>query len=146
MLIGQNPVSIEKHWRDMFDMANAFGYAGAEIRAISAIDIALWYILGQITNQPIYSQLGRSCKNEIRTYNTAGQYGSNKDSELAITDAGTLAKSLLDQGITAMKWAFTDHFADQDRGNTVSDEDLNLMLEPIESIREAVGNSVDVGI
>ncbi|MDP6425461.1 MAG: mandelate racemase/muconate lactonizing enzyme family protein [SAR202 cluster bacterium] len=144
MLIGQNPISIEKHWRDMFDMANAFGYAGAELRAISAIDMALWDILGQITNQPIYNLLGGSCRNKIRTYNTAGQYGSNKDSELAIKDAGTLAKSLLDQGITAMKWAFTDHFADQDRGNTVSDEDLNLMIEPIESIRAAVGNSMDV--
>ena len=58
MLIGQNPISIEKHWRDMFDMANAFGYAGAELRAISAIDMALWDILGQITNLPIYNLLG----------------------------------------------------------------------------------------
>ena len=40
MLIGKDPLNIERHWRDMFDMANAFGYAGAEMRAISAIDIA----------------------------------------------------------------------------------------------------------
>ena len=30
MLIGKDPLAIERHWRDMFDMANAFGYAGAE--------------------------------------------------------------------------------------------------------------------
>ena len=46
MLIGKSPLDIERHWRDMFDMANAFGYAGAEMRAISALDTALWDISG----------------------------------------------------------------------------------------------------
>ena len=128
----------------MFDMANAFGHAGAEMRAISAIDMALWDIVGQSTKQPIYNLLGGKCREKIRTYNTAGQYGKNIDSILAITDAGTLSKSLLDEGITAMKWAFTDHFADQDRGNTISDEDLNLLTIPIEDIRNSVGNQMDI--
>ena len=35
LLIGQEASAIERHWRDMFDMANAYGYAGAEARAIS---------------------------------------------------------------------------------------------------------------
>ena len=144
MLIGKNPLNIEKHWKNMFDMANAFGYAGAEFRAISAIDMALWDILGKFTKQPIYNLLGGMCRDKIRTYNTAGQYGENRDSELAITDAGTLAKSLLDEGVTAMKWAFTDHFADQDRGNTISDEDLKLMIKPFEDIRTQVGDKMDI--
>ena len=144
MLIGKNPFNIEKHWKNMFDMANAFGHAGAEMRAISAIDMALWDIVGQSTNQPIYNLLGGKCREKIRTYNTAGQYGKNIDSILAITDAATLSKSLLDDGITAMKWAFTDHFADQDRGNTISDEDLNLLTKPIQDIRNSVGNQMDI--
>ena len=144
ILIGRDPLAIERHWRDMFDMANAYGYAGAEARAISAIDIALWDIAGQVAQQPIYNLLGGACRDRIRTYNTTGQWGENRDMELAITDAGTLAKSLVGDGITAMKWAFTDHFADATQGVNLSAEDLDLMLEPIAAIRNAVGNQLDV--
>ena len=83
MLIGKDPLAIEAHWRDMFDMSNAYGYAGAETRAISAIDIALWDIAGQVAQQPIYNLLGGACRNRIRSYNTAGQWGENRDMENA---------------------------------------------------------------
>ncbi len=144
ILIGKDPLAIERHWRDMFDMANAYGYAGAEARAISAIDIALWDISGQVAGQPIYNLLGGACRDHIRTYNTTGQWGENRDTELAITDAGTLAKSLVDDGLTAMKWAFTDQFADATQGVNLSAEDLALMLKPIEAMRKAVGNQLDI--
>jgi galactonate dehydratase len=144
LLIGRNPLAIERHWRDMFDMANAYGYAGTEARAISAIDIALWDIAGQVADQPIYNMLGGACRDRIRTYNTTGQWGENRDMELAMVDAGTLAKSLIDDGLTAMKWAFTDPFADLTRGVNLSAEDLQLMLKPIEAIRKAVGNQLDI--
>ena len=144
LLIGQEASAIERHWRDMFDMANAYGYAGAEARAISAIDMALWDIAGQVAGQPIYNLLGGACRDRIRTYNTTGQWGENRDMELAMIDAGTLAKSLLDDGITAMKWAFTDPFADLSRGVDLRAEDLALMLKPIEAMRDAVGNQLDI--
>jgi L-alanine-DL-glutamate epimerase-like enolase superfamily enzyme len=144
MLIGKDPLAIERHWRDMFDMANAFGYAGAEARAISAIDIALWDIAGQVAGQPIYNLLGGACRDRIRTYNTCASYGPVRDTELAFTDAGTLAKSLLDDGIEVMKWAFTDPFADPSRGVYLSDNDLDLMLEPMRAIRNAVGKDLAI--
>jgi L-alanine-DL-glutamate epimerase-like enolase superfamily enzyme len=144
ILIGRNPLDIERHWRDMFDMANAFGYAGAEARAISAIDIALWDIAGQVAKQPIYNLLGGACRDRIRVYNTCAQYGSNRDMELALLDAGTLARSLLDEGITILKWAFTDPFAIPARGVYLSDQDLELMQEPMRQIRKAVGNKMQI--
>ncbi len=144
MLIGKDPFAIERHWRDMFDMANAFGYAGAEMRAISALDTALWDIAGQAARQPIYNLLGGACRDRIRTYNTCAQYGENKDMDLAMTDAGTLAKSLLDDGITALKWAFTDCFADPTRGTVLRPGDLDLMCEPMRQIRSAVGSQMDI--
>ena len=64
--------------------------------------------------------------------------------ELAIIDAGTLAKSLIDDGITAMKWAFTDHYADINRGTHISNEDLKLLIKPVEEIRRAVGDQIEV--
>ncbi len=144
MLIGRNPLEIERHWRDMFDMANAFGYAGAEMRAISALDTALWDIAGQQAGQPIYTMLGGACRDRVRVYNTCAQYGDNRDMDMAMMDAGTLAKSLLDDGITALKWAFTDCFADPSRGTVLRPGDLDLMCEPLRSIRKAVGKQIDI--
>ena len=144
MLIGQNPLDIERHWRDMFDMANAFGYAGAEARAISALDIALWDIAGQVAGLPIYNLLGGACRDRIPVYNTCASYGDNNDLHLAMADAGTLAKSLLDDGIEILKWAFTDPFADPYRGLYLNDNDLDLMLEPMRQIRNAVGNDMAI--
>jgi len=144
LLIGQNPLDIERHWRDMFDMTNAFGYAGAEFRAVSALDIALWDISGQVAGQPIYNLLGGACRDRILTYNTSAGYGELDDNVSAITDAGTLAKQLLDEGLTVMKAAFTDHFADLSRGTYVSAVDLDLMLTPMRAIRDSVGNAMGI--
>ncbi len=144
MLVGQDPLAIERHWRDMFDMANAFGYAGAETRAISALDTALWDIAGQVAKQPIYNLLGGACRDRIRVYNTCAQYGANKDMDLAMMDAGTLAKSLLDDGIDCLKWAFTDCFADPSRGTVLRPNDLDLMCEPMRQVRHAVGADMDI--
>jgi galactonate dehydratase len=144
MLIGKDPLAIERHWRDMFDMANAFGYAGAESRAISALDTALWDIAGKVSGQPIYNLLGGACRDRIPVYNTTASYGDVRDLEMAFEDAGTLAKSLLDDGIPILKWAFTDPFADPSRGMYLSDNDLDLMLEPMRKIRAAVGRDMAI--
>ena len=53
MLIGRNPLNIENHWHNMFRLADHWGYGGAETRAISALDIALWDIAGQASGRPI---------------------------------------------------------------------------------------------
>ena len=63
----------------MFALANFFGYAGAEMRAISAIDIALWDIAGQHAGQPIYNLLGGRNRDQIPVYNTCVGYGKYPD-------------------------------------------------------------------
>ena len=68
MLIGQNPLEIERLWQDMFRLIGFHGWAGAELRAISAIDIALWDIYGKAAGQPIYQLLGG--KSAIRSVHT----------------------------------------------------------------------------
>jgi len=47
MLLGSNPEDIEKIWQQMYKRASLFGFMGAELRAISAIDMALWDLLGK---------------------------------------------------------------------------------------------------
>src|SRR5579884_2432509 len=46
LLLGEDPLDIERHWHALFHITNYYGYAGAEMRAISALDIALWDIAG----------------------------------------------------------------------------------------------------
>ena len=58
LLIGRDAVDIENHWNNLFSLVNFCGFAGAEMRAISAIDVALWDLLGQHPGQPIYNLLG----------------------------------------------------------------------------------------
>src|SRR5688572_13135774 len=70
LLLGQSAFDREKHWQNLFSCANFFGHAGAEMRAISALDIALWDILGQSTGQPIYRLIGGRCRDSIPVYNT----------------------------------------------------------------------------
>ena len=57
-LIGHDPRDIERIWADFY---RAFGFqvaGGAEIRALSAIDLALWDLLGKHLNAPVYRLIG----------------------------------------------------------------------------------------
>ena len=70
LLLGQSAFDRERHWQTFFAYANFFGHAGAEMRAISALDIALWDLLGQHLGQPIYNLIGGRCRESIPIYNT----------------------------------------------------------------------------
>src|SRR5438132_5984293 len=70
LLLGRSVFDIENHWNNMFSTANFFGFAGCEARAISTVDVALWDLLGQYTQQPIYNLLGGRNRDRIPIYNT----------------------------------------------------------------------------
>ena len=70
LLIGQNPLEIEKLWDLMFSCSMPYGRRGAALFAISAIDIALWDILGKIAGLPVYQLLGGKVRDRIRCYGT----------------------------------------------------------------------------
>src|SRR5579862_9237144 len=103
ILLGQDPTRIELLWHHMFKTVHYAGYAGAEMRAISAIDIALWDLLGKATETPVYTLLGGACRDRIPTYNTCAGYGAFNDHAMFHEDPGRLAKDLLATGIRAMK-------------------------------------------
>ncbi|HEX6114666.1 MAG TPA: hypothetical protein VFZ10_20395, partial [Geminicoccaceae bacterium] len=46
-LLGQDPLAIDRHSRTLLDTYVGFSGSGAEMRGLSAIDIALWDIFGQ---------------------------------------------------------------------------------------------------
>jgi galactonate dehydratase len=144
LIIGRDPAEIESHWQTMFRLSDHAGYGGAEVRAISALDIALWDIKGKLAGLPVYELLGGKVREKIRVYNTCGVYGEIDDGWAIYRDAGEVAKSLLDEGITGMKHSPTDYIARYSDGQSVLPADLDWALTPIRQIRDAVGNQIDV--
>ncbi len=167
-LIGRDPLAIDAIARDMVTYVG-FRSTGVEMRAASAIDIALWDLFGKAVGKPIVQLLGGWTRERVRTYNTcAGDRYMRKAetqstrnwgvSEQAITSpitgfddlndfltrADDLAESLLAEGITAMKiWPF-DPAAEKTRGLYISSEDLKRALDPFEKIRKRVGDRIDI--
>lgn len=141
-LLGQDPRNIATIWRALFDRCNYVGWAGAEIRAISAVDIALWDIAGQAAGMPIYQLLGGKCRERIRIYNTCGtQPGYD-----FLVNPVEYAQSLQDSGITAMKiWPF-DRFAAESGVHWIGAQELRQGLEPVRRIREVLGDEMQVAV
>ena len=164
-LIGMNPLQIERHHKKLLPYAGRGG-SGVEMRAASAIDVALWDIFGQAINQPIFQALGGASRDEVRIYNTCAGYqyvrnapaqvtdnyglnpknspGPYEDLEGFLNNADDLAHSLLEMGITGMKiWPF-DFAAETSNGQYISNSELKTALEPFEKIRNAVGDKMEI--
>src|SRR6185437_6859475 len=74
-LLGKDPLRIDEHSHALRATYVGFSSSGAEMRGLSAIDIALWDIFGQAVGQPIHQLLGGLTHERIRTYNTCAGYG-----------------------------------------------------------------------
>ncbi|MGN6144019.1 MAG: mandelate racemase/muconate lactonizing enzyme family protein [Mesorhizobium sp.] len=163
-LLGQDPLRIEALNRVMTDLPMAQASTGVEYRAASAVDIALWDLLGKVCDQPVHQLLGGLCVDRLRVYNTCAGYGyvRNKnirpvdtwnlgskegpyeDLSAFMTDAGALAENLLESGISAMKiWPF-DPAAQENRGLFISAEQMKKAVEPFEKIRKRVGDKMEI--
>ncbi len=146
LILGQEALDIEGLWHFVMDNIMYHGYAGAELRALSAVEIALWDILGKHLDAPIYQLLGGKVRSRIPTYNTCIGFDPVQDYAAWHEDAGELAQSLLSDGIRAMKiWPF-DPYSEDSFGQYITLDQIEAGLEPVRQIREAVGNKVEIGI
>ncbi len=165
LLLGKDPSTLEAHSAALLDPYVGFASTSVEIRAASAIDIALWDVWGQALGQPVHALLGGLSRDRIRVYNTCAGYAYNQRGARRVVSAegaddappgpyddqvafvkrpAELAQSLLDMGITAMKiWPF-DAFAVKTGGRGIAPEDLRAGLDPFRRIREAVGDRMDI--
>ncbi len=146
LALGQDPLDIEGLWRFVMDNIMYHGYAGAETRALSAFEVALWDIMGKHYGAPLYHLLGGKSRDEIPTYNTCLSFGGVQDYAAWHTDAGALAQSLLDDELYAMKiWPF-DQFSERSFGQRITQAEIEKGLIPIRQIRDAVGDRMEIGI
>ena len=139
-VIGQNPLNIELIWDKMYgthhDLRHPSLY-GTPV--ISAIDMALWDIAGKVANQPIYNLLGGQYHEKLRAY----AYMPSVDLDKYPEKAGEVAVQLLEEGNSACK---IDPFMPLHPIRDIPLAQIEHAGKIFESIRNAVGNRLEVGI
>jgi len=68
VLVGEDPLQIDRLWQRMFHASDHYGRRGAALHVISAIDIALWDIAGKAAGRPVSDLLGGRRLDEIPVY------------------------------------------------------------------------------
>ena len=140
VLLGRDPLTIDRLWADQFQAVSYHGWAGAEIRAISAVDIALWDLAGKAAGVPVYQLLGGASRDRIPIYNTCYDHID------FLTHPVELARSLTASGIHAMKiWPF-DPVALETRGQSITADQIRKGMEPLKLIRGELGDSMAVAM
>ena len=136
----------EPFWQRAFQAVSYHGWAGAELRALSALDIALWDLLGQAAGLPVHRLLGGPCRTRVRVYNTCVSHGDIRDHERFGSDPVGLATELVAEGYPAMKiWPF-DGASVETLGQRITSDDLDRAVAVFAAIRDAVGSRIDVAL
>lgn len=81
LLTGEDPFDIERLWDVMFRSSLPYGRKGLPMFAISAVDCALWDVVGQALGQPVYRLLGGATKDDIPVYETTNDRADWDESE-----------------------------------------------------------------
>ena len=146
LVVGSDPSRIEELWTRCYRAINYYGVGGAEMRALSAIDIALWDLLGKLVGQPTYVLLGGASRDAIPVYQTCGDYGPIRDRERFLSEPSALAKELVAAGTRAVKiWPF-DELAIPYQGQFVPWEAVESGLDKVRAMREAAGPGFEIAI
>jgi L-rhamnonate dehydratase len=120
-VISQDPFDVSRIWRDMYRASIYFGRQGVALQAMSAVDIAIWDIIGQASGRPVWQMLGGRHRERIRVY--ASLLMPERPEEIA-----ALVTPLTNRGFTAVKFGW---------GPIGRDEGLDVEL--IAAARQAIG-------
>jgi L-rhamnonate dehydratase len=130
ILLGRDPFDYEYIWQYMYRQTMAFGRKGITMAAISAVDIAIWDILGKATGQPVFKLLGGRTKKNIPVY-ASKLYSQERDA------LASEAQQYKDAGYRAMKMRFGWGPLDGAAG-------MMRNVELLKTIREVIGYEIDL--
>lgn len=127
-LVGKDPTDIELLWQGMFRNPR---WRGGPIlnSAISAVEIALWDIVGQALGVPIYKLLGGAARSRIRMYLDVG----------STPEAALQAKAA---GYTAIKCTPIAPLKDAIQPNA----SVRDAVKKLTAMRKAVGDDFDIAV
>jgi L-rhamnonate dehydratase len=128
LLIGENPLDVERLWDKMYRGTIYFGRTGPALHAISGVDMALWDIIGQHAGRPVSEVMGGTYHKKLKAY------ASSLMPE-TIAEAAALAERYAGLGYKAMKFGWGP-----------IGRDARFDEEQIRAIRESVGPHIDVMI
>lgn len=125
-VLGQNPYEYDKIWSRMYRSSYYQGRRGAAIQAMSAVDIAIWDIIGKASGQPVGVMLGG------RRHERVTAYASTlfRRTPEAMKEAVHKYRAM---GFKAMKF-----------GWGVVAEDPRRVLALVAAAREAAGDEMDI--
>ena len=134
-LVGRDPFNI-KHFTHVVynDFASRRGSMDLYC-ALSAIEQALWDIVGKKLDTPVYNLLGGACRARVRVY-ANGWYGGAKTPE----EHAEMAVAAVKRGFNALKF---DPFPGPWRLH-IDKKDEEVAVANVRAVREAVGPDVDI--
>jgi galactonate dehydratase len=139
-LLGKDPRDIERTWADLF---RAYDYqisGGTEMRVLSAVDLALWDLLGQALGVPVYRLLGGRSNPRVPVYNTCFplRYDFNTEPEKIMGE-------VMDRyGIRGIKiWPF-DGAAHRSQNQHITHDEVEKALVPFRRLRDTFGDDIEI--
>lgn len=142
-LVGKNPAEIERLWQTMFRGPR---YRGGPVlmSALSAVEIALWDILGQALGQPIYQLLGGKARDKVRLYCHEGYLERISHRKRRRTTSREEEIDLWRQKKAAGWTCIKGGFFPLDKDNADFAKALREGLELLTDVRAAVGPDFDI--
>ncbi len=128
LLIGEDPCRIEYLWNKVYQQTFRYGRRGILICALSAVDIALWDIMGKAANMPLFKLIGGASESLI-PYASAGYYAEGK----TVSDLVDEVLSYKEKGYKIMKMKI---------GGAPFEEDK----ERINAVCQAVGEGFRIAV
>ena len=130
VILGEDPFAVEKIW-DIMYRSQVHGRKGETVMAVSAVDCALWDLIGKAEDEPVVRLLGGPVQNRVPAY--ASMLGFSLEPK----DVARRCQEHVDEGFTAMKWFFR-----HGPGSGLSGIEKNVELA--RTIRDSVGYDVDL--
>jgi galactonate dehydratase len=135
-LIGRSPLSINAIWQDL---ARLDGGRIAHT-ALSAVEQALWDIMGQHLGVPIHALFGGSRREQLRLYANINRHVQDRTPQ----GFARAARQAVDEGFTAIKIAPFDELRAPDHVRTGSNAAWRPGVARVKAVRAAIGDAVDL--
>ena len=77
-VVGEDARDLNRIWESLYRASLPYGRKGLPIMAISAVDLALWDLLGKVRGEPVCHLIGGRAQEEIAFYGTGPDAGALK--------------------------------------------------------------------